>query len=366
MRVAILTYHNAINYGAVLQAYALSHAINALGYDCEVLDYRCPAVEAQYTAKSFKKSGTIKHFLSHNLTQIMLQEKKKKFQNFVKTHILLSSQYTREELLEQDLPYDLYIVGGDQVFNPNCHRSDATYFLDFVKQGSKNSFSASLGSIEHFERMAFDPLPLLSQFDTIYTREQNAAEYLTEKTGKSCESILDPVWLPERTAWSDLTGNGGCEEDYIFVYNLLDTDTLMKSVKALHKKTGLKVIAASGMVRGEMRFFGWAKSASNCSPCEFLRLLRQAKYVVTDSFHGTAFSMIFGKQFFVVQNDAKSNTNSRITNLLQMAALEDRIVGKSVIDLHVPEIDYSAVHAVMAAERQKALDKLDAMLRIVV
>lgn len=363
MKVAILTYHNAINYGAVLQSYALCNTVNNLGHDCIVLDYRCPSVESQYKLKWPWNCWSMKNFFAHNLTQIMLFRKKKNFQLFVKNFIPLSYKLNRKDLFNNNLPYDIYIVGGDQVFNPICNNSDLTYFLDFVSHGRKNSYSASLGSVEQFSKILFNPFPLLFNFDNLLLRETSSSKYLSEKLGKKCFVALDPVWLLTEKAWNRCIEYPK-ENSYILVYNLLDLSQVKSFVRALSFKTGLKIICISRTILGELKYLGFSKSASNCSPFEFLGYLKKARYVVTDSFHGASFSIIFHKKFFVAKDSAKSNTNSRLLDLLDTTGLNDRFLSKDSIHNFDDNINYCFVDEIMKKEKEKSFLLLKNILEL--
>ena len=356
MKIAILTYHNAINYGAILQAMALNRVINDMGYECNTIDYQSCTIKRQYNFRRLKDSTSLKNFFAHNLICILHEKKKKRFYQFLE-NIRLSQKCTKEELKQVVQEYSIVIVGSDQVFNPVSNNNDTAYFLDFSDTQKKCSYGASIGSIEQFERMKFDPFPYLKNFEIITMREEESAAYFQKKLNRKCDVVLDPVWLLPVSEWEKYISFKK-KEDYIFVYNLMDYSYMREKIKKLKKETGLPVYVVNRTIIGEYQYFGWSKNFSNCSPGDFLGLIKNATYIVTDSFHGTSFAIIFRKQFFSALNPETSNTNSRITNILKKCNLEERsftpekeIDGKNIID-------YSVLGNMIEEEKSQSIELL--------
>lgn len=328
MKVGILTYHNAINYGAVLQAYALSSRINHMGHNCRIIDYRCYGVEIQYSFKCISESTSLLNFFAHNLTCLLRSLKKKRFACFMQklplTKDIISN---KNDLKNLENEFDIFIVGSDQVFNPICTKNDSTYFLDFVESKTKISYAASLGSIDKFKTWNIDVFSKLNTFKYLTFREDDSTQYIANKLGKKCCTMVDPVWLLDENEWCDVIEDVECaNEKYIFVYNLNDYDLLYKYACFIARKTGYKIIAVNRTVMGDYKFIRIANIYSNVSPSQFLGLIKNAQYVITDSFHATSFSLIFGVEFYVILDDKKNNTNSRITLLLDKVGLTERVV----------------------------------------
>lgn len=362
-KIGIVTYHTAINYGAVLQAYALNKKINGLGLDCDTIDYQCPAVNRQYTFRRWKDSTSWKNFIAHNITCFFHRQKKKQFHRFLK-NIPLSESCNRDTVNRVTTDYDILITGSDQVFNPVCHQSDPTYFLDFApKEKKKVSYAASLGSIRQFETLKFDPWVYLKQFDSLSFREQEAADYVSRQLERPCAAVMDPVWLLSKEEWGSIARHTA-DKPYIFVYNLMDYGYMRKYVRTLSRKTGLPVISVSRTIMGDAMYFGMSKVCSNCSPNAFLGYIRDAAFVVTDSFHGTSFSLLLEKPFFAAMNPAEDNTNSRLNTILQTAGLQERAISPDRLIYDTDMIDYEPVKAKLNKEISYSLTYLQNNLQI--
>ena len=340
-KVGIVTYHRAINYGAVLQAYALNKKINMLGVTCDTIDYQCEAVDIQYNYRTWKRCTSWKNFIAHNLTCLLRGRKKKSFSNFAK-QFTMSVHCDRNNIQEATKAYDVFITGSDQVFNPICHRNDPTFFLDFVISGSKNCYAASLGSIAQFESSSIDVNALLREFNGLSFREREASEYMEDVLKRKCLTVMDPVWFLNKEEWGKIA-LGKKKEPYIFVYNLMDYEYMRKYVRKLSKETGLPVVVTNRTIIGDLKYIGSTNNKSNCSPAEFLGYIRDAEYVITDSFHGTSLAILFEKMFCVALNPAQNNTNSRLHTILNLTGLQARTIDEDTLLCTLEDIDYGVV-----------------------
>lgn len=341
-KVGIVTYHRAVNYGAVLQAYALNRKIKNFDIDVETIDYNCEAVNAQYNYRKLNKCASFKNFVAHNLTCFLRRRKKIRFTEFLK-RFSLSETCDRESIHKMSERYEIFITGSDQVFNPVCHRNDPTYFLDFVYGGSKNCYAASLGSIAQFESSKIDVILLLKEFDKLSFREADATEYMESVLDKKCITVMDPVWFLDKNEWSEIAMSNE-KRQFIFVYNLMDYKYMERFVSKLSKETGLPVVVVNRTLRGDLLYFGGAKNRSNCSPEEFLGYIRDAQYVVTDSFHGTSLSILFEKQICIALNPSADNTNSRLHTILNLTGLSDYTIDKDRLICKTESINYDVVN----------------------
>ena len=149
MKIGIMTFHRAINYGAVLQTYALQKYLNDSGYDAEVIDYRCDHMENFYKILSVKNKS-IKQVIRGLLNFIYVYKKKSRFYGFLDQNVKISSKiYDKSNIGESNNEYDKFITGSDQVFNYACSQFDKNYFLEFVKNYDKKySYAASFGMKE--------------------------------------------------------------------------------------------------------------------------------------------------------------------------------------------------------------------------
>lgn len=352
-KVGIMTFHRAINFGAVLQAYALNRKLNELGYDCTTIDYACEAVEIQYRYRGRKKCTSWKNFVAHNLTCLLHHKKKARVESFRK-RIPQSPICDQRTISGVAAEYDILITGSDQVFNPTCHRDDPAYYLSFATKQKKVAYAASLGSVESYMNSRLDTTALLYDFAKLSFREADATKHISNQLGRKCRTLLDPVWLLSKDAWCEVASKKKPSR-FIFVYNLMNYPYMRAFVKRLRRLTGYHVITASGTIIGDAMYVGFAQNISNCSPEEFLAFIRDAQYIVTDSFHGTSFSILMQKPFFVALNPASQNTNSRISMVLKTAGLENRSITQESVPYTDCDIDWNRVGQNMSPQIQESI-----------
>lgn len=316
-KIGILTFHNAINYGAVLQVYSLQKTIKDMGCYSSVIDYRCPKIKE---ADKYIKTDSLKSFIKSIYEIYTLYEKKKKFNDFLQENVEISREYKKEELCKVETIFDLFIVGSDQVWNPYITDYDDTYLLSFVNDNKKrNSYAASFGLSQLPSNWCDESMKELSRFNVLSTRESTGKEIITKKIKKEVSVDLDPVFLRTANEWRNLVKNK--KEKYIFVY--MPWEETLTFAKKLSDETGLPIIQCGWKsILNPRKNVG--EIESSLGPDEFLSLLHNSEYVVTGSFHATAFSIIFHKKFYV---EIPSKVGSRIQNLLEMFSLQDRRIG---------------------------------------
>lgn len=362
MKIGILTYYNAVNYGAVLQAYALQSVILNMGHDCEIINYPCPAVEKQYRRKKFSECKHLKTYIKDIISLHRIDNKKAAFKEFRDTYMHLSAEMPR--ITSDSLSgYDVIIVGSDQVFNPKNTEGDSAFLLDVICRAKKIAYAASIGNNDFLDlwksKYNVDYISLLNKFDTMSFREKQASEYVSNLLGKSFPNAVDPVLLAKREIWSEF--EKGKDEDYIFVYNLGNLPLLKKVVDLANKQTGLKVYVVNKDIKGDFMFRKYT-DVSSLSPGDFLRMAANSKYVITDSFHGTAFSAIFHKNFYSVVDTSAGNTNSRIYSILNEIGLKERIV-TDINEFDFIDIpDYENVDVKIRNMREKSHEWLESAI----
>jgi len=364
MKVGILTYHNAINYGAILQAYALQQVLFGMGVQCEIINYACPAVEKQYRRKKLSEHAHWKVYVMDFFSGHRLDKKKVAFKQFSDTYLTLSNKVDNF-LVEGFDKYDAVITGSDQVFNPKNTEGDSAYLLDFQCRAKKIAYAASIGNNDFLklweEQYNVDYKTLLKDFCNISFREEEASAFATQLFGKNYETVLDPVLLAGNKLWQRFQGEK--KEEYIFVYNLGNLPVMRDCIQKMHEETGLKVYVVNKDIKGDVMFRKY-ENVSSLSPEDFVKMLSGATYVVTDSFHGTAFSALFHKNFYSVINSRKVNTNSRIRNLLKKLNLESRIVSH-VEDFHYDKIStFDDVDTKIQKMQNKSLNWLSDALEL--
>lgn len=336
-KVATLSYQHAYNYGAAFQVAALQYVITQLGVDCDIIDYRCPAIDRQYNFKPIRLNSSIFSALRANLVLApFIRGKKRNFKHWMDSYKQTEVITDKEQLKALNEKYDKFIVGSDQVWNLKCQGHDDAFFLDFVSDNAKKiAYAASFGTYDiKPEDWGFYE-KYIKNFEHISVRENRGIELVKELSGKDSISCMDPVLLAGREFWESKKDKSfKPSKKYIFVYQLGHGSDVPKFVRQLKKDTGLKVYFATGHI-GNMVYYSVAdKNVSTASPEKFLSLISGAEYVVTNSFHATVLSIIFQRQFFSISEGGETSSyNTRIYNLLSDYGLLDRILSNyKIID----------------------------------
>lgn len=332
MKIGIFTFFQT-NYGAVLQAFALQHYLQQQpDTDVEVIDFTTPNHLLEH--KVFRKQKTrnpIKFFAYYFFTILRYKQLKARINRtweFKHRYFKYTRRYsTVDDVLNNHPQKDIYITGSDQVFNPNA-RYVPVYYLNFDKGNSKKvAYAPSFGISQFTEEITRKISNYIRDFDYLSCRESAGAEYLSTLTGKSIPVVVDPVLLISEKDWSEVAVNPKYSQKYIFIYDLNGANNLIKIAKNIQKNTGLPIVC---LTSNRMKIYPIDKQVYDAGPAEFVGWIKHASYVVTDSFHGTMFSLIFKKQFFTFI--ALEKTSSRIRNILEKVDLSNRIVTRNTLD----------------------------------
>lgn len=326
MRIKTITCHDVYNYGASLQAYALQHYLQSQGHKVKIIDYTPNYLRNQYKFWFVpKKSRYYQKAMKNPLLRFMLccyfaprrfstYGRKKKFDAFKRNFLQLTNRYvTYQALVDSPPDADIYIAGSDQIWNsalPNGR--DAAYFLHFGSNKIKRiSYAASFGiSIIANEFKELNS-KWLKMFDAISVREHTGLSILASMNINSGVEVLDPVYLLSLKQWREFAGEKPIIKDpYILVYDLYLNDSRMRlEAERLSEKFHLKIVSIDGLLKCQYA----EKNISNAGPKEFVNLIAYADYVITNSFHGTSFSLILNRRFAVYY---KYDNISRIANIL--------------------------------------------------
>lgn len=315
MKIGILTFHRALNYGALLQAYALQQILLKEGYDAEILDYRNPVIESAYYYPKLSERRDIKSIVKYFIQGKQELERRKKFDDFREKVLCLSkSIYTDANLYEANREYDLFVVGSDQVWNYQAHNFDENYFLKFVNNNSKKaSFAASVGLSTLSDSQKNRYYELLRDFSICSVREQIGANLLGN-LGISTRTDLDPSFLLTKDEWKESFNLKKSEERFIFAYYFELTPTLKSFIENLANETGCIIRYFGTAIRSP--FCEKSSAIKTADPIDFVESIYNAEYVVTNSFHGTAFSINFNKKFYVELLQKDEKVNSRLIDIL--------------------------------------------------
>lgn len=373
MKVAIMTFVRAYNYGAVLQAYALNKVINDMGVDCETIDYYPKYFYDEYHMKNNKirvnshhVKAIIGEFVWNIKFKFKLQKRCMDFRSFIRSSIKLSSKkfINQKQLRKATSNYDLFISGSDQVWNNEITRNDYSFLLDFVKTNTiKASYAASFGKINLIEQTKEIYINNLSSFSYLSIRDNNSQMILNSLIGTDGTLCCDPTILLEINEWKSVAKNTNYKERYILVYYVKKDDQLFDIAKALSQKMKLHVVFITSTLDNDIYYntlsskYGFI-NGSFCSPKGFINRIMNAEYVITNSFHGTVFSLIFHKNFYSKYMNVDNSVDERIFNLLKAVEVLDY-----VNNVECPNnINWNKVDKIMNNIRKDSLDYIHTIL----
>lgn len=376
MKVGVVTVHKAPNYGANLQAYATWKFIVDCGHDCEIIDIslkpegeRFPLSRPEYYEKNkIPLRVQIRLLLRKVLVVLGLKKPsyipppilpaaQKKFDTF-NGLIKYSSHYETLEMLYACPPqYDLYITGSDQVWNPTQHYCLEPFFLTFVKgEKRKLSYAASIGieELRNNEKKQFSEW--LSSYEAIAVREKVAKDLLEEVTGRNdIEQVIDPTFLLSQEEWQKFAIEPKSSESYILVFTLGHNPLLIEYALKLKAETGfeVKVVCLMALPYDGEEY----ESITDACPRELIGYMSKAELVLTDSFHGTAFSILMKSKNFYTYLFPHAKRNSRMIDLLELMGLSDHIINNSFSEsfelLMARAINHEKVSAIIDSERKR-------------
>lgn len=348
-KVGIATLHSAINYGVYLQAYAMQRKVEDFGYDAEIIHY----VKRTESVSSSGRKSKIKRLLMHPIQTKKIIDNKimKSGSNFAGRSFAFSEFASKNFNLTRlcnDMDdakiiaekYDACVCGSDQIWNPVHTQCNPYYFLQFVPPEKRIAYAPSVACEEIPPKYLEDFKNYISSFSSISVRESSGAELVEKITGRKCENTVDPTLLYDKNFWNEFAlPERIVKEPYIFCYFLGGTEIHKKAIERIEKETGKKVVLSpfdseiNNLKKGE-------KIYANIE--EFLALIRDADFVLTDSFHGVAFSVNFRKSFAAVKRaDTDAGKHTRINDFLSKIGLADRIItGENINAFNFSEINY--------------------------
>lgn len=368
MKVGIITFNSAHNYGAVLQAWSLQEYLLASGHEAEVINYRIPAIDNVYRLfepeRPYKTEKENEKHQKKQYRTVKKEEPKKilafeRFEQFIAEQLRTTKAYTSyEELKEAKFDYDALITGSDQVWNTGFTRGvNPGYLLDFgPEQARRISYAVSRGDavLTDPEKILFERK--LAGFDFVSVREENVAEEIGQLTEHTVEVTADPTFLLEREQFDSIRRPYSCKKPYIYVHNVhvkrMD-ETLCAMADALSVRTGIPVVTNR---RDPYEYKNYLTDISDIGPREFLDVIANAEYIVTNSFHATVFSMIYHKTFITIPS---LRNPERMKKLLERLEIKNHLMDEPSMlpdNLQELQIDYEKLDRLKAdyAEKSKA------------
>lgn len=352
-KVGIITFHRAKNYGAVLQSYALQKTVQSLGNDCEIIDYICENIDKGYKPFQFSKSDPIKSLAKSVIMFRKRSKRIKSFSSFYNNYLKISKKsYTDSEIKKCRNEYDIFITGSDQVWGPGRKgvNPDSAYFLDFADDFQKYSYAASFGVSDIIDEKIPVLKSLMNGFQAFSVREQSAVEIVKKVTGKDAFCHLDPTFLLPCEEWKKIAVTK-VKTPYILVFNVKPVKSLLNFAEKLSQEKNIPVIYLTDNPQKKRAGFTYVSAPS---VEEFLGYFLNAAYTVTNSFHGTAFSLIFRKNLFVEFETAKG-FNDRACSLLTKVGINREIKDGRAEET---EILWDKAEEILNIERNKAYEYL--------
>lgn len=354
MKIGILTYHRAHNYGALLQAYALQTYLRKLGHKVEIIDY-WPDYHAEnyqliphFKAQSFK--GKVKSILLLTIGYSRTLKLSRLYKKFIHEQFCVphKPRYESKEAMKE-IEYDVVVYGSDQIWRrsdfPLFKGYSDVYFGNYpIKVKRKITYAASMGVIDVDDEDKANIRQMLANFDAISVREEALKQLIDDITGNPVPLVLDPVFLLEKEEWLQLITQPitAIQDKYILFYQLMKSDEAILFTNRLEALYGYKVIEILGRV--EPMLFG-DRYLQTASPTDFISLIKNAEIIVSTSFHGVAFSLLFEKQFYAL---GMKNNSGRVKSLLDKLDISHRLLSDTnQIDLK-DKIDYDKVNVKIA------------------
>lgn len=375
MKVGILTILNVNNYGAELQCCALYRKLQQLGYDAEVINYLF-GIHPEHVFDGEKRSVPIplKQLIKVKLLPVvqnmfcMFHQKNKRLRNkrfdefHAKYNHLTSTVYPSvKSLYEAKFNYDVLCIGSDQVWNYMKGYSLEPFFACFDKNNTKKiTYASSIGlsSLSVEAEQVFKKE--LSNFAYISVREQQASEILEKLLNRKIDVVLDPTLILNKQEWIEVAKYDMCpKEKYLLVYivTIKPCDYVLTLARHIAKQRNLKIVRICRDAYPEHSGSD-VEEILTAGPSDFVGLFSKAEFVVTNSFHGTVFSINFSKPFYSVIKSHHS-TNSRLTSILKKLGLEDRIVPVGSQLPMISDIDFSDPSAKLEAERKLSIEYIN-------
>jgi polysaccharide pyruvyl transferase WcaK-like protein len=359
LNTALITFHRAVNYGAVLQAYALQTAIKQCGTTADIIDYHCPYITSVYRPYDVSLQSSLTDKIKKYIKSPQLRKKGAAFEAFVKKNLVLTKSYNADNNLQAlNNSYDCFLTGSDQVFNLDISGGDAHYLLDFADDGKKKcAYAASFGYDFVPPKYIEKTKKLLSRFDDLTVRESSGLNILQSLGIGNGAVAADPTLLLQAEQWDKIAAlPADAPKKYVLVYAMDNCVYTLSKARQLAKIKGCKLVLVNPTLRQRLNCRDF-KQYNAIAPDEFVGLFKNAEMVVTNSFHGTAFSIIYGVPFYSEASNKKKA--ARIIDLLDALNIKNRLLPNVTND----DMDWDEISANLNKLRETSLEKLRKMLK---
>lgn len=345
MKIGTITFNRALNYGGILQCYALVKALRNLGYEAEVIDYRSKAIENTYKLLSLDSPRAFASSIFHFRTSYI---KKINFRRFAKFFIPTSRRkyYITDDISNK---YDFVFIGSDQIWSKRInHGFDKVYWGQFA--GSKASYAASMGTDHCYTKEEYDVITkYLSSFNFISTREKSLKEELAPYCDKKIQIVADPTLLLSRSEYEKIA-IAPKEDNYVLYYQMQYHPLSKTFVSNIAKQLGCKVVTIMGP-NEDYDIEHIHKRVDQVGVQEFIGYILNAKCVIASSFHGTALPLAMKKDFYFLANSRIDRSKNL---LLEVGAIERMKSSEELVKFQ--KVDYVSIEENLARLRNSSID----------
>lgn len=365
MKIATITFNHAHNHGSMLQAYALQQFVCNICKEAKIpveytlIDYDSDLQRELYNV--FKSGFSIKSIIKNAISVMhynALKRRHAKFEDFIHSKCNLSKRYSTLDQLVCDTPLaDIYISGSDQLWNVRSQDFSDVYYLPFVKSGRRISYAASFGplKIDWVKYDAAKYASLLSDYSSISVREEGSADNVEMLTGKRPEVNLDPTFMLSADEWRKIQSQANYKDGkYILLYCLEPNKKQLRMASAISKKLNLPIVVLR--YNNTNDWFNSFVHRYDAGPADFLSYIDNAALVLSSSFHGTAFSLIYHKPFYVFNG----MTDNRINSILHGVGLQERSIDciADINKVNLKQVDGQRIEEFLNSERKKSTQYL--------
>lgn len=365
--IGIMTFHAAHNYGSVLQAYATQKTLDRLGYENEIINYRLiNQIEFYnhfYTTFFGKKQfiQRLKRLPEHRKRS----KRRDRFEKFINQRLRLTNEvfHSYEELKQAELKYPILISGSDQIWNKYCTaefkkeppESIYAYYLAFGESSAARiAISSSFGSSKVQDLS--DYVNFLNRYDEISVREETGVEMIYELTGKQAICTLDPTLMISKEEWN-IEGTYERKDKFVLLYTLRrrkEVQAMLKYLLEIFGNTDYKVVCIAPF---SPVLVANVENRADCGPLDFISHVKSAALVVTDSFHGTAFSINLETPFYMIPYGQDKRKELLMEKMGLSFRKIDSIADISKIDLdHCFDLDFTACRTVLEKQRETSIN----------
>ena len=355
MKIGILTFHRAINYGAVLQAYALQQTLRELGHEVWVIDYRQPRVE-RTDRRPYRDDDKMRLLRGFHLRswwyfdqgKLNTLARRERFDDFLNKYLNLTEPCVKDAIP----PFDLYVVGSDQVWNSAiCDGLDPVFWGDFARPADSKvvSYAASTSVNDLQKQQHAEVQCLLNNFTNISVRENETCDYLNQQYHLYIDviTVLDPTLLAKKEIWDSFDNDKYKGQEYVLYFGARSCEAYPT---VLHDKaTSLAKQYGCGVKHIDF---------NEDSPVDFVNKFRYAKAVVTSSFHGVAFSLIFNRPLYAVMYGDEQD--SRYVNVLRSVGADKMLVSLNQ-NVHPEALEYETINEYLYMYRQDSFNYLQSL-----